>query len=975
MATNKGIDFRLEREQQSLIIDTRRLGDRLRDLLSDDVIPAGIMLVITATLIVLHPLTELVFLVGLAFFAYARHVQKTAGLALRMPKSSGLIDPKETSLKKDKVESPITGKSHKIKKGGATLSEGIVFMGNDRDTGEEVWLTDVMARTHMLYMGTTGSGKTEALVSLVYNSLIHGSGFIYVDGKADSSLYGKIYSMARAMGRDDDVLVINFQTGAKDIYGPQPTKLSNTLNPFAVGSAGMLSELVKGLMASGEKSTWTQQAESFVEGLMKPLVYLRDKHGLLLDISTVRTYFELDKLEDLAWRDGDKYPGLVESGVLEGIQNYLLNKPAYKKEKYHEQSETTLEQHGYITMQLIRTFNSLSDTYGYIMRTPLAEIDFVDVFLNRRILVVLLPALEKSPTELTNLGRIVVASIKATMAKGLGSQLEGEWAKIIDSKPTSAPSPFMCVLDEYGYYAVEGFAVVPAQARSLGFSAIFAGQDLPAFQKASKEEAASTLANTNTRLCGKLECTETYRFFNDIAKEGLFTKVQGYENKAGDITATPFRANDGISIDRVARVSFEVLRAQNSGDWHLFFANTILRVASFFANPKKVKHLRVNHFVRVARPNPSEVEAFKNTRHLFARAVGAEGGLKSYMDRVSSPSDILDIHAGLEMFESDVPFIRAAKALAYCAQAERRRGAEFEAMTAAGFAEAATLHPTSLDIMGRVSGGFEDDMPFIESAPESSWTARTATPASNQVSGWSRSDTARTIASAEDAAFGFDDGAPEVRGYGRPAAFPYRQPEDAQQAAPLPDEITDPDDPLYGIPDDVQEAALASAEEDHAGYGDGYGYTDEFGRDPVEAARSTLLPASHEQTNIFAQEWSDVPDAIANARNDVEPDAMDLAHDAAASDVFDDAGDFDPPMAEQGLLDRDATISGLAAIERATGAPEIESQMTAAAVAETLASSTSYPLTPPSQKPDMARFENLAQRLSHQLTLSAEDDD
>jgi len=42
-----------------------------------------------------------------------------------------------------------------------------------------------------------------------------------------------------------------------------------------------------------------------------------------------------------------------------------------------------------------------------------------------------------------------------------------------------------------GYYAVEGFAVVPAQARSLGFSAIFAGQDLPAFQKASKEEALS----------------------------------------------------------------------------------------------------------------------------------------------------------------------------------------------------------------------------------------------------------------------------------------------------------------------------------------------------------------------------------------------------------------------------------------------------------------------------------------------------
>ena len=34
------------------------------------------------------------------------------------------------------------------------------------------------------------------------------------------------------------------------------------------------------------------------------------------------------------------------------------------------------------------------------------------------------------------------------------------------NRPT-APTPYMCILDEYGYYAVQGFAVVPAQARSL----------------------------------------------------------------------------------------------------------------------------------------------------------------------------------------------------------------------------------------------------------------------------------------------------------------------------------------------------------------------------------------------------------------------------------------------------------------------------------------------------------------------------
>ena len=46
-------------------------------------------------------------------------------------------------------------------------------------------------------------------------------------------------------------------------------------------------------------------------------------------------------------------------------------------------------------MQLTRVFGSLADTYGHIIRTNLAEVDFKDVVLNRRILVVLLPALRK----------------------------------------------------------------------------------------------------------------------------------------------------------------------------------------------------------------------------------------------------------------------------------------------------------------------------------------------------------------------------------------------------------------------------------------------------------------------------------------------------------------------------------------------------------------------------------------------------
>ena len=451
--------------------------------------------------------------------------------------------------------------------------------------------------------------NTEFLISVVYNGLIHGSGFIYVDGKGDAKLYKSIYSMVRAVGRDDDVLILNFQTGAKDVFGPQTSKMSNTLNIFAQGSAGMLSQAVIGLISSDKSDVWSERANSFVEAIMKPLVFLRDYYNQPLDVLTVRRYFDLKELERLALDGPSQFIGI--ENALSGLFAYLTNLPGWLEEnacagKGKENPEakhesTVLEQHGYITMQLVRIFNSLADTYGYIMNTAQAEIDLTDVFLNRRILVVLLPALEKSPAELSNLGKIIVATLKATMAIGLGAQIEGETERIIDSRPTNAPSPFMCVLDEYGYYAVAGFAVVPAQARSLGFSAIFAGQDLPAFEKASKPEAQSTLANTNSKFCGKLECTETYEYFRKLAGEGTFSKVSGLEKYMGGTgMASSYRDTANVSLEKMGRVSQEDLKSHTSGRWHYFYSTTIVYLNSFYANPPAVNHLRTNYFIRTA---------------------------------------------------------------------------------------------------------------------------------------------------------------------------------------------------------------------------------------------------------------------------------------------------------------------------------------------------------------------------------------
>ena len=62
-----------------------------------------------------------------------------------------------------------------------------------------------------------------------------------------------------------------------------------------------------------------------------------------------------------------------------------------------------------------------------------------DIVLNRRILVVNLPALENSDATLAALGKLVVASLRGMMAQLLGASLEGDYSEA--DKPGMGPSP------------------------------------------------------------------------------------------------------------------------------------------------------------------------------------------------------------------------------------------------------------------------------------------------------------------------------------------------------------------------------------------------------------------------------------------------------------------------------------------------------------------------------------------------------
>lgn len=610
----RGLERFEEQDPSMLIRDTRTMGMRIGDFFKEPRNAGHVILFSVGAAFLMAGYSDIVLIIFGLIFLYS--IGKHSTLPFRIPEVAHMLDYNDF---KSGTQLP-------------QMSRGICFYGNELKTNLELWFNNDDMRTHTLIFGSTGSGKTETLISLAYNSLVMGSGFIYVDGKGDNSLFAKIFSLTRSVGRDDDLLLINFMTGARDIVGQQERRLSNTLNPFCVGSSSMLSQLVVSLMDSASNTPdgdmWKGRAISFVEALMKVLTYMRDQGKILLDANTIRNYFELSRLESMVIdkmfpRDNQEPVSLADapSVVLEPLYSYLMNLPGYNRAKKGQQVSQVLEQHGFITMQLIRVFTSLADTYGHILRTELAEVDLKDVVLNRRILVVLLPALEKSPAELSNLGKVIISTLKAMMASGLGEEVEGSYKDIISRKPTTSPTPFMCILDEYGYYAVPGFAVVPAQARSLGFSVIFAGQDLPAFQKASKEEAASIGANTNVKIAMKLEDPiETWEFFAKTAGESYVTKVDSFQTDPKSMMNNYLDAKSA-SAEKRARIDLLDLKEQREGEMHIFFKSTIIRAKSFFANPPPVEKMRLNQFLKIAAPPTRQLIDFEKKQNHFKELI------------------------------------------------------------------------------------------------------------------------------------------------------------------------------------------------------------------------------------------------------------------------------------------------------------------------------------------------------------------
>lgn len=362
-----------------------------------------------------------------------------------------------------------------------------LIIGYDADEEQPLFLTDALLTQHMAVVGSSGSGKTSFLLSLIYQQIRRGGSVIFIDGKRRAKAFAQMVYLAHACGRAGDLRVID----------PRNPNLSHAYNPLIAKDA----EREIGVIASKIHRLMPLIPESHPAAFYSNIAYdailkmVRALHRLK------RTY---------TYRD-----------VLAIFENPYLALGILKQELYNDSaSDLLIEVEKFIrkfksTAQISDLLSGLISELGAITAKPMGDflcrpfndIDFYQGIKKGHIIYAALPRLqEKKKSE--KLGKVIVTDLQAAIGA------------IYEEKDYRPLIPALVVLDEFGSYATLDFSVAFEQAREANVAQIAAFQLTS--QLSDIEKGLSTgfletvMGNTETKVFLRMKSLKSATWASDF---------------------------------------------------------------------------------------------------------------------------------------------------------------------------------------------------------------------------------------------------------------------------------------------------------------------------------------------------------------------------------------------------------------------------------------------------------------------------
>ncbi|WP_446471529.1 type IV secretory system conjugative DNA transfer family protein [Xenorhabdus stockiae] len=594
-----------------------------RDPIGDFLITPGnlmIYLVIASILCLIFP-AMLVFIAPVTLAWCSSYFSQPEKLPLRLPFDAEVLDP---SLSVETAsESRFLGIKFVKKIFRAAKANGNIFLGFSRKdkAGKELWGNDNDLLRHAAVLGTTGSGKTEVLLGFYLQTVLHGAGEAFIDGKATMALPFAHWSLARRFGREEDTYYVNFITGNSDRFEHlvkqtdletitrNPELVSNTIALFNLATPTLIINLLQTMLpkVGGDSASWQESAKSYLEALINALCYKRARGELSLNQKVIRDHLSLHNIVNLY--NEAKANNWHHDGY-SALETYLENLPGFNIQLRNQPemwAKEAFEQHNYRSNQFVKLLNFFSETYSHVFPDDNGDIDIQDVLHNGRLLCVLIPGTELSQTEMQTIGGMFINLFRMSVTKDLGNKIEADKETLERAETRYFGFPFQFKFDEIGQYFSRGVASLFALIRALKYSGVFGTQDLHSMSKVDKAETYSVLGNTRVKYFLAIEdMGETFSNVEKNVGMANVADVSSIKDK-GSVFSSASELSDTYQIREKTRVDAKELKGLKPGEGLISIEDMLVRSRAFYIKEEektsKTLNLRINRFINIEKPS------------------------------------------------------------------------------------------------------------------------------------------------------------------------------------------------------------------------------------------------------------------------------------------------------------------------------------------------------------------------------------
>ena len=222
---------------------------------------------------------------------------------------------------------------------GKELKKEIACVRDGRQANviEPILLSDDDIKKHTQIVGTTGSGKTMLILSLMKQQIARGGGGIVVFGKGDNDMIQNLYGTAFEYNRQNDFFLFDFINGNSENLKDENYKIvNNSLNIFDVGDMLSIINLLKDVaMITSKGDSWDQGANNYLDSLIRVL-YVLEKSDLLFNIEYIDEILESEDTLESMKENRENVNGYMLSKYLTDVR-LTLKLTAVIKKLYDEE--------------------------------------------------------------------------------------------------------------------------------------------------------------------------------------------------------------------------------------------------------------------------------------------------------------------------------------------------------------------------------------------------------------------------------------------------------------------------------------------------------------------------------------------------------------------------------------------------------------------------------------------------------------